>query len=65
VAIAPACVAMTQVTFGVAVVLSMAPLWLVTVHHATGAVLLASLVLAWAALDDDSSAPITNDRRRP
>jgi heme A synthase len=42
-AIAPGVVAIAQVTLGVAVVLAAAPLDLVTLHHAGGALLLASL----------------------
>lgn len=45
----PALVASLQVTLGVATVLAYAPIDLVTVHHITGAILLASLVLALAA----------------
>jgi heme A synthase len=49
VAILPATLVVVQVALGVAVVLTGAPLWLVTVHHATAATTLASLVLAWAS----------------
>jgi heme A synthase len=48
IALAPALVAMAQVALGATVVLAWAPLDLVTLHHAGGAVLLASLAALWA-----------------
>lgn len=48
VAALPAALIVVQLALGVGLVLTGAPLWLITVHHATGALTLASLVLAWA-----------------
>lgn len=48
IALFPALLAMAQVALGATVVLAWAPLDLVTLHHAGGAVLLASLAAAWA-----------------
>ncbi len=48
VAAMPAVLIVVQVALGIGLVLTGAPLWLITVHHATGALTLASLVLAWA-----------------
>ena len=48
VALAPTLAALAQVSLGVALVLTYAPLDLVTLHHVGGAVLLASLVLCWS-----------------
>jgi heme A synthase len=46
-ALAPAAVALAQVGLGTGVVLAYAPLVLVTLHHAGGALLLGSLTLGW------------------
>jgi heme A synthase len=46
--LAPAIVCAVQIALGIAVVLTYAPLAVVTLHHACGALLLASVVLAYA-----------------
>jgi heme A synthase len=51
VATLPAVLVVVQVALGIGLVLTGAPLWLITLHHATGAMTLASLVLAWATMD--------------
>ncbi len=53
---APAVIALAQVALGVAVVLGAARLDLVTAHHATGALLLASLAMNWGLAPSDGSA---------
>lgn len=51
IAVLPAFAVVAQIALGVTVVLAGTPLLLVTLHHAIGAVLLASLVLSWATVD--------------
>ena len=58
-ALLPPVLAALQVTLGLAVVLTYAPLDLVTLHHLGGALLLASLVAAWA-LHLPTAAPAGN-----
>lgn len=48
----PALLVVVQITLGIALVLDGAPLWLITLHHATGAMTLAALVLAWATVGE-------------
>lgn len=52
--LAPAVLVLCQGALGIAVVSTGAPLAIVTAHHATGALLLASLVLAWTTCRSES-----------
>jgi heme A synthase len=65
VAILPAFAIAAQVALGIALVSTGAPLWLVTLHHATGATTLASLVLAWATIDGRTDCGPTKGVARP
>jgi heme A synthase len=56
----PMVAALVQVSLGAAVVLGYAPLDLVTLHHLGGALLLGSLVLAWAAAGLVSTSAVAN-----
>lgn len=60
---APTVLILVQVALGIGLVLTGAPLWLVTVHHATGATTLASLVFAWASFQ--RAAASGHDGRHP
>jgi heme A synthase len=65
VAILPASAIVAQVALGIGLVWAGAPLWLVTLHHATGATTLASLVLAWATVDGRTGWGPTKGVARP
>ena len=61
-ALAPAILALSQVALGVSVVLTSAPLDLVTIHHACAALLLASLALVFAYEDHGSRRATSSNR---
>lgn len=61
----PMVAAFVQVTLGAGVVLGYAPLDLVTLHHVGGALLLGSLVLAWAVAGPAQAAGVGSEVRAP
>ncbi len=61
----PMVAAFVQVSLGTAVVLGHAPLDLVTLHHVGGALLLGSLVLAWAVAGATHAPVVVSEVRAP